>query len=140
MSIERNKQLATEFFARLTAQDVVGALGLMSDDATWWIAGKPEASPYAGVYDKARLGRLFASMGKRLKAGLAMSVKSAIGEGDKVAMEVESLGALTNGRTYQQQYHFLIEFREGKISSVKEYLDTQHVHAAWVAAADEKAA
>lgn len=140
MSIERNKQLATEFFARLTASDAVGALTLMTDDATWWIAGKPEASPYAGVYDKARLGRLLASMGKQLKAGLKMTVKSAIGEGDKVAMEVESLGELINGRTYQQQYHFVIEFREAKISSVKEYLDTQHVHAIWVATSDERAA
>lgn len=140
MSIERNKQVAAEFFARLTANDSVGALALLADDATWWISGKPEALPFAGVYDKARLSRLFANMAKQLKSGLAMTVKGAIGEGDKVAMEVESLGELTNGRTYQQQYHFLIEFREGKISSVKEYLDTQHVDAIWVVKPDATAA
>lgn len=140
MSIERNKQVAAEFFARLTAKDSVGALALLADDATWWISGKPEALPFAGVYDKARLSRLFANMAKQLKSGLAMTVKGAIGEGDKVAMEVESLGELTNGRTYQQQYHFLIEFREGKISSVKEYLDTQHVDAIWVVKPDATAA
>jgi uncharacterized protein len=140
MSIERNKQLAAEFFARLTAKDAVGAIALMTDDATWWIAGKPEVFPFAGVHDKERLGRLFASMGKQLKAGLTMTVKSAIGEGDKVAMEVESFGELRNGRTYQQQYHFLIACRDGKISSVKEYLDTQHAHAIWVAPSDEQAA
>lgn len=140
MSVERNKQVATEFFARLTGRDVVGALELLTDDATWWISGKPETLPFAGVYDKARLNRLLSNMGKQLKAGLTLTVKSAIGEGDKVAMEVESLGELLNGRIYQQQYHFLIEFREGKIGSVKEYLDTQHVHAIWVVQADENAA
>lgn len=132
MSIERNKQVAAEFFARFTAGDIVGALTLLTDDATWWISGKPEALPFAGVYDKARLSRLFENMGKQLKSGLSITVKGAIGEGDKVAMEAESLGELTNGRTYRQQYHFLIEFREGKISHVKEYLDTQHVDAIWV--------
>jgi len=45
MTIERNKQVATELFARLSASDIPGALALMTDDATWWISGKPELSP-----------------------------------------------------------------------------------------------
>jgi uncharacterized protein len=48
-----------------------------------------------------------------------------------VALEVESDGELLNGRRYNQQYHFLLTVREGKISAVREYLDTQHVFATW---------
>jgi ketosteroid isomerase-like protein len=62
-----------------------------------------------------------------------MTLKGAVAEGDKLALEAESYGELTNGRIYNQHYHFLIEFRDGKICAVREYLDTQHAHAVWYA-------
>ena len=68
---------------------------------------------------------------KRLKSGLRMTVKGAIADGDKVALEAESYGELTNGRVYNQHYSFVIEFRGGKINAVREYLDTQHAYAVW---------
>ena len=131
MSIEQNKRLASEFFDRFTANDVAGALGLMSDDATWWIAGKPDRLPAAGVYSKERVARLLHNMVGQLPNGLKMTVKSMIAEGDSVAVEAESYGELRNGRIYNQEYHFLLTIRDGRISAVKEYLDTQHVFATW---------
>lgn len=131
MNIEQNKKLASEFFDRFSAGDIAGALDTMTDDATWWIAGKPEQLPAAGVYGKEKIARLFYNMAGQLKDGLKMTVKSSIAEGDKVALEVESYGELQNGRIYNQQYHMLITIRDGKISEVREYLDTQHVFATW---------
>jgi ketosteroid isomerase-like protein len=55
-----------------------------------------------------------------------------IAEGDKVAIEAESSGDLKNGRKYRQRYHFKLELRDGKISAVREYLDTHHVWDVWV--------
>ncbi len=60
-----------------------------------------------------------------------MKVKGAIAEGDQVAVEAESWGELKNGRVYNQEYHFLITLRDGKISAVREYLDTQHAFLTW---------
>jgi len=131
MSIEQNRKLAADFFDRFTASDIAGALDIMTDDATWWIPGKPDSSPAAGLYEKERLARLFQTMLSRLQGGLKMTVKSSIAEGNKVALEVQSYGELTNGRIYNQEYHFLMEFRDGKISAVREYLDTQHAYAVW---------
>jgi ketosteroid isomerase-like protein len=131
MSIEGNKKLASEFFDRFSANDIKGALDIMTDDATWWIAGKPEQLPAAGVYGKEKIARLFHNMAGQLKGGLRMTVRSAIAEGDKVALEVESHGELKNGRVYDQQYHFLVTVRDEKISEVREYLDTQHAFATW---------
>ena len=128
MSTEQNKKVATELFARFTASDIAGVMATMIDDATWLIPGKPDLSPAAGLYTKEKISGLFHTMLKRLKTGLKMTVKSAIAEGDKVALEVESYGELTNGRVYNQHYHFLIEFRGGHICAVREYLDTQHAH------------
>jgi ketosteroid isomerase-like protein len=131
MSIEQNKKVASDFFSCFDSNDVAGALRAMTDDATWWIAGKPEQQPAAGLYDKEKIAGLLKNMGGQLTNGLRMTVKSLIAEGDKVALEVGSYGELRNGRVYNQEYHFLLTIREGKISSVREYLDTQHVYATW---------
>jgi len=132
MSTERSKEIAADFFARLSRSDVAGALSLMTDDAVWRIAGKKELSPAAGDYGKDRLGRLFDRMLSQLESGLQMTVLRSIGEGDSLAVEVESSGDLKNGRRYRQQYHFAIELRDGKIAAVREYLDTQHAFEVWM--------
>ena len=132
MDLEQNKRLVSEFFARFSRSDIAGALHAMTDDATWRVPGKAELMPAAGDYDKERLGRLFHRMVGRLKDGLTMTVKGLVAEGDKVAVEVVSHGELVNGRVYDQEYHFLMTVRDGKISAVREYLDTQHAFAVWV--------
>lgn len=133
MSTEQNKAVALEFFAKFSASDIPGAMATMTDDATWSIPGKPELSPTAGLYQKDRITKLFYTMLKRLKGGLKMTPRGMVAEGDRVAVEVVSEGDLTNGRLYRQEYHMLLEFREGKISAVREYLDTQHAYAVWIA-------
>jgi hypothetical protein len=62
----------------------------------------------AGVYDKARLRRLFDRMYSQLVNGLEMTVVSSIAEG--------------------------ITLRDGKIAAVNEYLDTLHIHDVWIRA------
>ena len=69
--------------------------------------------PAAGSYDKERLGRLFRRMLAQLVGGLTMR-------------------DLRNGRRYRQQYHFVIALPDGKIASVREYLDTQHAFDVWM--------
>lgn len=132
MSTDLNKKLTTDFFSRFTAGDVPGVLALMDDSATWRIPGKPELSPSAGTYDKTKIGQLFNTMMGRLKGGLKMTVTGMVAEGNCVAAEVVSHGDLKNGRVYDQEYHFLIEFRDGRIVAVREYLDTQHAFAVWL--------
>jgi ketosteroid isomerase-like protein len=133
MNTEANKAVAREFFDCFTASDIEGALRTMTDDATWWIPGKKDRSPTAGLYSKEKIGRLFHRMVGALEQGLQMTVKSCIAEGNFVALEVESRGDLKNGRLYRQEYHMLMEFRGGRIAVVREYLDTQHAYDVWVA-------
>jgi hypothetical protein len=133
MNLTENKSVATEFFVRFDANDIPGALATMTDDATWWIAGKVGAIPVVGTLPKEKIAKLFHRMVDQTTDGLRMTVKGAVAEGNKVALEVESYAQLKNGRVYNQQYHTLMEFRDGKISAVREYLDTQHVLAVWFA-------
>jgi len=90
MTTEQNKALAHEFFARFSAGDLDGALATLTADATWLIPGKRDRMPTAGLYTKERIARLFQAMLKRLRGGLQMTVLSAVAEGDRVALEVES--------------------------------------------------
>jgi uncharacterized protein len=133
MTTQQNKQTAAEFFARFSAGDIAGALALLSTDATWWIAGKPELFPAAGWYTKQEIAELFVRMTSRLKDGLSFTVKNAIAENDLVALEVESYGELTNGRVYHNEYHTLMRVFASEIHQVREYSDTQHAHATWLA-------
>ena len=132
MDTERNRVIAQRFFELFSASDIDGVLALMTDDATRRIPGKKELTPTAGVYSKERIGRLFRRMLDNLSTGLRMTVLSSIAEGDRVALEVTSSGDLKNGRLYRQEYHFIMEFRDGKICAVREYLDTQHAHDVWI--------
>ena len=131
MTIEHNKQIASEFFSRFSANDIDGALDTMADDATWWIAGRLASTPVAGTQSKTRIARIFYRMVEQTTDGLRMTVKSMTAEADRVALEMESYGKLKNGRIYQQEYHTLMVIRDGKISAVREYLDTQHVFEVW---------
>jgi ketosteroid isomerase-like protein len=132
MDTERNKAAAQRFFELFSLSDLDGVMALMTEDATWRIPGKKELTPTAGVYTKERIGRLFRRMLDNLSTGLRMTVISSIAEGNRVALEVTSSGDLKNGRLYRQEYHFLMEFKDGRISAVREYLDTQHAHDVWI--------
>jgi ketosteroid isomerase-like protein len=126
-----SKAVAHRLFERFSAGDAQGVLDLLADDATWWLPGKPGQLPVVGTRSKAQIARLFEAMAGQLEGPLKMTVRGAIAEGEQVAMEVESLGHLKNGRVYNQQYHFLITVRGGRICAVKEYLDTLHVQSVW---------
>jgi len=133
LRLEPNKQLARDLFARFSANDIAGALDLLADDATWWIAGKPDTQPASGEHDKTWMARLFHRMVSQVDGAMQMTVRGMIAEGDKVAVEVVGDGKLRDGRRYQNEYHFLLTCHDGKITAVREYLDTQHVVATWFA-------
>jgi uncharacterized protein len=133
MSTEANKAIVNDFFARLSAKDISGALDLLADDAIWRLPGKPGSTPIVGGRSKVQMARLFQNMMTGLKNGMTMTVTSLTAEGDRVAVEAESLGELRNGRVYNNHYHFAMTLAAGKIRVVHEYYDTQHALETWFA-------
>ena len=51
-------------------------------------------------------------------------------EDNRVSLIAESKGKHASGRLYNNHYHFLVTIVDGKITKVKEYLDTEH--ATWI--------
>lgn len=115
-----NKETALKFVESMSRGEM--DLSLLTDDIQWWVPGR-------GTMAKEDFFALAGSFQSLLKGPMKMTVKGITTEGDRVAVEAESHGELTNGKTYNNTYHFLFVFRDGKICLSKEYNDS--AHAAW---------
>jgi len=133
MSIESNKAVVATFCDLFTAGDMQGVLDLMSDDINYWILGSKNITPSAGDHSKAAMKRIFDAMAERTHGNMTFKAKSMIAEGDEVALEAQSYSQLKNGRVYNNLYHLRMMIRDGKIASIREYLDTHHVYETWYA-------
>ena len=129
---ERNKATITEFMQVFSSGDVDGILSRMTDDATWWVAGNIPG--ISGTKDKAGFQEMVSGIAESTTTGaIRLTPHAFTAEGERVAVETESYTELKNGRVYNNRYHFLFTVRDGKISSVKEFLDTEHTTAVFVA-------
>ena len=133
MSIDANKAIASRFCELFTAGEMQAAVDLMTDDARYWILGRRDIVPSAGEHSKSGMKRIFDAIVERTEGPRSLTVKSMIAEGDQVALEAESHMRLTNGRVYNNLYHMRLTIQGGKITAVREYLDTQHVYDTWYA-------
>ncbi|MCE3555830.1 nuclear transport factor 2 family protein [Pseudonocardia sp. RS11V-5] len=129
---EGNKKVVTEFMEVFSSGDVNGILGSLTDDATWWVAGNIPG--ISGTKDKAGFGEMLGGIAEGTTTGaIRLTPLAFTAEGERVAVETESYAELKNGRVYNNLYHFVFTVRDGKISSVKEFLDTEHTTAVFVA-------
>jgi ketosteroid isomerase-like protein len=75
------------------------------------------------------MGKLLESVVPVYKGGaLKITPVQIIAAGDRVAVEAEGYAELTNGRVYSPQSSFFFRLADGKITEVREYLDTHHAH------------
>lgn len=120
----KNKELTASFFNHFSAGDVDAAFELVSDEASWWVAGD---LPFSGTKTKAEYLQIVGNIQTGFPDGLRLDATSMIAEGQKIAVEVSSYGEHVNGKTYTNKYHFLITIQNGEIIEVKEYMDTLHL-------------
>jgi ketosteroid isomerase-like protein len=133
MSLEDNKKIVATFFECFGRKDIDGAMDMMHDDGTWWIGGKKEVFPIAGLKTKLEMKAILDSLVPISKDGLKIIPTGMTAEGDKVAVEAVSHAEFPSGFIYENEYHFLVTVRDGKVASVKEFLDTMHTAALLVA-------
>lgn len=129
---EANKALVAEFMRVFSTGDVDRILSFMDDSATWWVAGTIEG--ISGTKDKRGFGEMLAGLSQLAESGaISLTPLAWTAEGDRVAVETESYSELTNGRVYNNLYHFVFEVRHGRIQRIKEFLDTEHTRAVFLA-------
>jgi ketosteroid isomerase-like protein len=124
---EQNTATVRDFLEVFSAGNVPGVLDRLDDDATWWVSGKTEG--FAGTKTKDEMGKLLESVVPVYKGGaLKITPLQIVAAGDRVAVEAEGYAQLTNGRVYNPQTSFFFRLANGKITEVREYLDTQHAY------------
>jgi len=135
VSEEENKKVALRFFESLSTGNLDVALELISDRVTWWLAGKPEQFALAGSKDKTQFAEMLGLIEKGMPDGIRLTITGVTAEGDRVAVEMNADGVSALGKEYHNEYHDLLEVRDGKIEAGREYLDTAHAQEVIVEAA-----
>ncbi|NKM94289.1 nuclear transport factor 2 family protein [Rhizobium leguminosarum] len=127
MTVEDNKRVVREFCDHFRKSNAEGLIDAMTDDATWWVNGKPHLFPSSGTKTKEEAAKMFRNMLSAYTDGLDMRIVSIIGEGDIVAAETRSHAITKTGKVYENEYAFLFTIRDGKVAKVREYTDLLHV-------------
>lgn len=124
MSIQENVQIVKDFFAAMSSRDKQGLLALVAKDIEWIIPG--EDWPLAGTH--------------RGHAGLADVIQKAnetvetsypeppefVAQGDRVMVVGVATGKIkATNRTFEDHWVFDITIRDGKVTNIREYIDTQ---------------
>jgi ketosteroid isomerase-like protein len=116
---QRNKQLVLDAYSGRP-----GALmAALAPDIEYTLMGSTHrfARTFRGRDDVAR--NLFAEVGAVLARG-RMTPINAVAEGDQVVVEFEGEGRTKDGRDYNNRYCSVFRIASGRITRIREYLDT----------------
>ena len=119
-----NKAIVEKFFTALNNGDVASVVTTYADDGCVQTMGNTLIS---GVFGKEHIAHSAGSVFEVFPQGLRFDIQAMTAEGDRVAVEATSEGEHISGQTYTNEYHFLFEFRDGKLLRLKEYMDTEMV-------------
>lgn len=121
---ETNKAIVIKFFDALNRGDVDFIVETYAADGCVQTMGNTLIS---GVFSREQIAASAGGIFDVFPQGLSFIVIDMIAEGDKVAVEATSEGKHISGQIYSNDYHFLFEFRDGKLLLLKEYMDTERV-------------
>lgn len=122
--IEENKQRVRDFFDALNAADGERIAAAYAPDGSCWTSGNTLIS---GTLSRDQIVAGAAAVLEVFPEGLVFTVHAMTAEGERVAVEAESEGLHVSGLKYNNLYHFLFEFRDGKLFRLKEYMDTERI-------------
>jgi uncharacterized protein len=124
MSIEKNVKTVENFLAALGRRDRQGLLAVSAEDIEWIIPG--EGWPLAGTY------RGHAGLEDALKKAnetIEMSYSKPpefIAHGDRVLVVGSATGRIkATDKAFVDDWVFAITVRNGKLTNIREYIDTQ---------------
>jgi len=124
MGTQENVQVVKDFFAAMGRGDKQGLSALSAEDIEWIIPG--EDWPLAGTH------RGHAGMADLLQKASEMMETSFPGppeyvaQGDRVMVIGFARGRIkATNRTFEDDWVFAITVRNGKVTNIREYIDTQ---------------
>lgn len=123
MSIEKNIQTVKDFFAAISRGDRQALLTLVAEDISWIIPG--EDWPLAGTHrGHAGLADLLETASKSMET--SKEPREFVAQGDRVlAVGFASGKVKATNKTFEDEWIFAITVRDGRLTDIREYIDTQ---------------
>ena len=123
MSIEKNIQTVKDFFAAIGGGDREALLALVAEDIEWIIPG--EDWPLAGTRrGHAGLADLLETASKTMET--STEPREYVAQADRVLVVGFARGTIkATNKTFEDNWIFAITVRDGKLTSIREYIDTQ---------------
>ena len=126
MGIEENKQLVRDAYDSVSNGNLDGFMDRLADDVRWTFFGRHRfARTFEGKQDIVE--NLFEPLAGELVDGLRLSLNNFVAEGDTVVVEAVGDSQTKQGGTYNNIYCYVVTVRDGKITEMREYLDTELV-------------
>ena len=124
MSTEKNVQIVKNFLAALGRRDKQDLLALSAEDIEWIIPG--EDWPLAGTHrGHAGLNNLLQKANETVETSYPEPPEF-IAQGDRVLVVGFARGRIkATNRTFEDHWVFAITIRNGKVTNIREYVDTQ---------------
>ncbi|MBY5832091.1 nuclear transport factor 2 family protein [Rhizobium ruizarguesonis] len=123
MSIEKNIQTVKDFFAAIGSSDREALLALVAEDIEWIIPGKDW--PLAGTHrGHAGLAKLLETASKSIET--STQPREFVAQGDRVLVVGFAKGKIkATNKTFEDDWIFAITVRDGRLTNIREYVDTQ---------------
>jgi len=123
MSNEKNIQTVKDFFAAIGRGDKERLLALVAEDIEWIIPG--EDWPLAGTRrGHAGLADLLETASKSIET--STEPREFIAQGDKVLVIGFATGKIkATNKAFEDHFVFAITVQNGKVTNIREYIDTQ---------------
>jgi ketosteroid isomerase-like protein len=123
MSIEKNIQTVKDFFAAMSRGDREALLALAAEDFEWIIPG--EDWPLAGTrHGHAGLADLLETASKSIET--STEPREFVAQGDRVLVVGFAKGKIkATNKTFVDDWIFAITVRDGRLTDIREYVDTQ---------------
>jgi uncharacterized protein len=124
MSTQENVQIVKDAFAALGRGDKQGVLALSAEDIEWIIPG--EGWPLAGTHrGHAELADLFQKASEVVETSFPEPPEF-VAQGDRVLVVGFSKGRVkATNRTFEDHFVFAVTVRNGKLTNIREYVNTQ---------------
>ena len=124
MSTEQNVEVVKSFLAALGRPDKQGLVALSAKDVEWIIPG--ENWPLAGTHrGHAGLETLLQRANETVETSYPEPPEF-IAQGDRVLIIGFATGRIkATNRTFEDHWVFAITVRNGKVTNIREYIDTQ---------------
>jgi uncharacterized protein len=135
MSTQENVQIVKDFFAAIGRGDMQALLALSAEDIEWIIPGKdwPLAGTHrghAGLADLLQKSEMLETSTEPLEF---------VAQGDRVLVVGFAKGRIiATNKTFEDDWVFAITVRNGKLTNIREYIDTQALARASEMAASPK--